>query len=344
MIISEMMNSMKLNEPLVCICIPNYNNEKTVAETLDSLIAQTYKNIVIKVFDNASTDSSIKILREYEKKYDHIHVFEGEKNIGAEGNFTKCIENMEGEYSAIYHSDDIYMPTIIEEEVKYLRDKKIGAIFTMKKMLSRDGVHEDKGFPNKFSRNDYYEFDFYGLFDAVLKYGNFINTPSVMAVTALYKEYIVSWENSDFATSSDLDVWFRICKIMNIGMISKPLLLYRFDDASFSFRRQFSDYSTADFIRVMSSYLKKHDHFDARFLKIQILKDELRIQRNKLLNGLPIDSSTIKIFDLDILYLLVRNIKGIRLFVLAFLYKFSSFFLIGVILKKVLRYRYKSYL
>ncbi len=39
-----------MNEtPLVCICIPNYNNEKTIAETLDSLINQTYKNIRIKI-------------------------------------------------------------------------------------------------------------------------------------------------------------------------------------------------------------------------------------------------------------------------------------------------------
>ena len=38
------------NQPLVCICIPNYNNEKTISETLDSLVNQTYKNIIIKIF------------------------------------------------------------------------------------------------------------------------------------------------------------------------------------------------------------------------------------------------------------------------------------------------------
>ncbi|KAB7887409.1 glycosyltransferase [Poseidonibacter ostreae] len=62
----------------------------------------------------------MKILRLYEAKYPHIQVFQNETNIGGEANFTKCIQNMEGEYAAIYHADDVYMPTIVEEEVKFL--------------------------------------------------------------------------------------------------------------------------------------------------------------------------------------------------------------------------------
>ena len=130
---------MMSSNPLVCICIPNYNNEKTIAETLDSLIAQTYDNIIIKVFDNASTDSSIEILNEYSRKHHNIHVYKNEKNIGGEANFTKCIENMEGEYSAIFHSDDVYFSTIIEEQVALLHDNKdIVAVSTNALRLNGD--------------------------------------------------------------------------------------------------------------------------------------------------------------------------------------------------------------
>lgn len=66
---------MKIQQPLVCICIPNYNNEKTIAETLDSLLNQTYKNIIIKVFDNASIDKSRQIIEMYASRYPNIHVF-----------------------------------------------------------------------------------------------------------------------------------------------------------------------------------------------------------------------------------------------------------------------------
>ena len=49
------------NQPLVCICIPNYNNEKTISETLDSLVNQTYKNIIIK--NTLSTMQAAILLR-----------------------------------------------------------------------------------------------------------------------------------------------------------------------------------------------------------------------------------------------------------------------------------------
>jgi glycosyltransferase involved in cell wall biosynthesis len=106
----------------VCICIPNYNNEKTIEETIESILKQTYKNIIVKIFDNASTDKSIKILKKYEKKHPYIKVFQNETNIGGEANFTKCIQNAEGKYTAVFHADDCYMPNMIEEQVAFLEE------------------------------------------------------------------------------------------------------------------------------------------------------------------------------------------------------------------------------
>ena len=52
-------------EPLVSICIPVFNGEKTIAKTIDSLINQTYKNIEIIVIDNCSSDATVKIVQEF---------------------------------------------------------------------------------------------------------------------------------------------------------------------------------------------------------------------------------------------------------------------------------------
>jgi glycosyltransferase involved in cell wall biosynthesis len=334
---------MKTKRPLVCICIPNYNNEKTIAKTLDSLITQTYDNIIIKVFDNASTDSSFKIILEYESKYKNIHAYQNAKNIGAEANFTKCIENMEGDYSAIYHSDDIYMPTIVEEEVEFLmRSNDLGAVFTRKKRLARNGIFKDENFPLEFLKEDYYEFSFFEIFQFILKYGNFINTPSVMAITSLYKNYIVNWDSGRFATSSDLDVWLRFSQIKKIGMISKELLLYRYDNSSFSYRRKFSNYNQADFITVLEYYVDKNSLSDRRLLKYQLLKDEMRILRNKLLNGMRLDSNALKLFDLDFFILMIKGVVPVKFFMLAIMYKISSVRFLSYFSGKILKYRYKS--
>lgn len=104
---------------LVSINIPIYNNEKTIAETLDSLLNQTYSNISIKIFDNCSTDNSMAILSDYAKQYDNIEVIQNETNIGGEANFTKCLQNGEGAYTAVFHADDVYCPTIVEEQVHF---------------------------------------------------------------------------------------------------------------------------------------------------------------------------------------------------------------------------------
>ncbi len=52
------MQNSQHQEPLVSICIPVFNGEKTIAKTIDSILHQTYKNIEIFVVDNCSTDSA----------------------------------------------------------------------------------------------------------------------------------------------------------------------------------------------------------------------------------------------------------------------------------------------
>lgn len=62
---------MLLNQkkPLVSICIPTYNNARFLGESLDSIVNQTYPNKEIIVSDNASTDETEKIVKEYVEKY-----------------------------------------------------------------------------------------------------------------------------------------------------------------------------------------------------------------------------------------------------------------------------------
>lgn len=48
--------------PLVCICIPTYNAEATIRETLASILGQTYSNLVIHISDNASTDGTLMVV------------------------------------------------------------------------------------------------------------------------------------------------------------------------------------------------------------------------------------------------------------------------------------------
>ena len=60
---------------VVSIIIPAYNSEKFIRRCLDSVVNQIYKNIEIIVVDDASTDNTEKIIKEYAEKYNRIRPF-----------------------------------------------------------------------------------------------------------------------------------------------------------------------------------------------------------------------------------------------------------------------------
>ncbi|MBT4732798.1 glycosyltransferase family 2 protein, partial [Candidatus Woesearchaeota archaeon] len=222
-----------INQPLVSICIPHFNNKNTISQTLDSLLSQTYQNIVIKVFDNVSDDGSWEIVKEYAEKYSNIRAFQNSENIGGEANFTECIQGLEGKYGAIYHADDLYHPLIVETQVKYLLENDISAVFVRANII--DDRSENIGeqfFPNEIKENDYYQLDFEKLFSLILKYDNFLITPSVMARVDLYQQQVKSWNGKEFKTSADLDVWLRFSLIKDVGIITKKLISYRLSKSS----------------------------------------------------------------------------------------------------------------
>ncbi len=305
------------SKPLVCICIPSYNNENTISETLGSILNQTYKNIIIKIFDNASTDASIEIIKEYENKYNNIQLFKNEKNIGGEANFTKCIEGLEGDYGAIYHADDIYESIIVETQVKYLSKNDISAVFVRADLIDDNGNNiGEQFFPKELKNKSYHQFDFNQLFTLILKYDNFLITPSVMAKVDIYKNKIKSWNGTKFKTSADLDVWLRFSEVKEIGLITDKLMSYRLSTASFSYRTKFSRVVTRDMFLVIGHYLNKYNDYgfeksDYEFLKF---KDNLLITGNKILNKNDVLSSEISLFNFRVFSKIFFNQQKFKIY------------------------------
>lgn len=64
-----------MSQPLISIALCTYNGEKYLAEQLESIINQTYKNIEIIAVDDCSSDGTLLILQEYAQQYPQIKVF-----------------------------------------------------------------------------------------------------------------------------------------------------------------------------------------------------------------------------------------------------------------------------
>ena len=99
---------------LVSVAMATYNGEKYIAEQIDSILRQTYKNIELIICDDCSTDKTIDILKKYEKNYNNIKLYLNNSNIGLNKNFEKAIKLCNGEYIAISDQDDIWNDDKIE--------------------------------------------------------------------------------------------------------------------------------------------------------------------------------------------------------------------------------------
>ena len=66
----------------VSVLMSTYNSELNVANSIESILEQTYKNIEFLIVDDCSTDNTFKILEEYSKNHENIQVFKNEINIG----------------------------------------------------------------------------------------------------------------------------------------------------------------------------------------------------------------------------------------------------------------------
>jgi len=256
------MTKQKINScPLISICIPTYNSAKLLRKCLDSIVNQTYPNKEIIISDNASTDETEKIVKEYVKKY-KVKYYKNEKNIGGEGNFTRCIELATGEFIAIFHADDLYQPNMVERQVKVFQDNtSVGAVSTQANYINSHGkiIGESK-LPIELQNKQIYYFS--EIFISILSNLNFIICPSVMVRGKIYKE-LVQFNEKKFGTSADLDMWLRILKKHPIVILDEKLMSWRISNTQGSFSTRYLRTDQADFYRVMDYYLaNKFDNTD----------------------------------------------------------------------------------
>lgn len=107
---------------LVSVIIPAYNIEEYIGRCLDSVLSQTYENLEIIVIDDGSSDSTGKILDEYEKKEDRIKVIHKE-NGGVSSARNKGLDVAAGEYIGFIDGDDLIDPRMYEILVNLLEEE-----------------------------------------------------------------------------------------------------------------------------------------------------------------------------------------------------------------------------
>lgn len=116
--------------PLVSIITPNYNSEKYICDTIESVISQTYSNWEMIIIDDASTDSSVKLIESYLQKDERINLLKIENNSGTAEARNKGVECAKGRFIAFLDSDDVWLESKLKTQVSFMLKNDLSFSFT----------------------------------------------------------------------------------------------------------------------------------------------------------------------------------------------------------------------
>ncbi|MDT0676805.1 glycosyltransferase family 2 protein [Autumnicola musiva] len=219
---------MELN--LVSIIIPTYNRAHLIGETLESVIAQTYKNWECIVVDDGSTDYTDKLLEFYCKKDSRIHYYHRPK--GQQRGANTCrnygFEVSKGHFINWFDSDDVMLPPFVQE--------KVNSFTTTVEFVISSGYYVDENLTKeKKIKVNISE----GLFKSYMKWNAQIITNSVLfrrgflANKELFKAWLTRGQEEELFSRLFLQLADNTYTV-----ISEPLFLYRKHSKSKSFQNK----------------------------------------------------------------------------------------------------------
>lgn len=133
-----------MSEPLVTIGIATFQKEPLLRATLEHALAQTHENLEVLVADNASTDGTLAIAREYAARDARVRVVEHQRNLGSRRNFNLLFELAHGEFFVWGRGHDLWHPEFVATGVELLtRDPELVLVHSAAREI--DGVDRDLG-------------------------------------------------------------------------------------------------------------------------------------------------------------------------------------------------------
>jgi glycosyltransferase involved in cell wall biosynthesis len=187
-----------MSPPLVSVIMPVYNCEKYLREAIDSVLAQSYKNIELVVINDGSTDSSREIILSFSDP--RIRFLENDNNSGIVFTRNKGLDSANGEFVATLDSDDVALPERLEKQVNFLSgNPDFGMCGTFFYSIDSDGKFLRKV---KFPTNSRDIATFMTL-------GNCFCNSTVMIRSKIAKE-LKYREKYDIV--EDYEMWWRITK------------------------------------------------------------------------------------------------------------------------------------
>ena len=221
--------------PLVTVVMPLFNAATTVRESLESVLAQSYRHLEILVVDDGCTDASVTICRKYSDS--RIRIIQ-QSNRGLAGARNTGIRHARGTILAFLDSDDLWQPQKIERHVAHLCSAPdVGVSYSRSAFIDSDGK----------LLGLYQTPPLHAITPELILCRNPISNGSCVVMrrdvlddiryeTTSYGASESAWFDDSFRQSEDLECWLRIAlqTPWRIEGIAEPLTLYRLSHGGLS--------------------------------------------------------------------------------------------------------------
>jgi glycosyltransferase involved in cell wall biosynthesis len=197
--------------PLVSVYITNYNYDKYIKQSIESVLNQTYKNIELFIIDDGSQDNSKQIIEEYRSITNVTIVYQHNKGLNATNNVAMNLAT--GKYFMRLDADDFLVPNAIEIMVAAMEaDCELGLIFPDYYYVDIDGNITGEEIRHDFEKD-------VSLYDQ----------PAHGACTMVRLAYLkkLGGYNEMFTCQDGYELWIKFTLNHKVNNINKPLFYYR---------------------------------------------------------------------------------------------------------------------
>ena len=198
--------------PLISVVIPVFNREKMIEKTLQSVINQTFEDFEIIVVDDGSYDGTREILDRLSNSYPQKMLLIKQRNEGVSSARNAGIAGARGRYIAFCDSDDLWITTKLEEQIKVMQEKKWD-VCQVEEVWIRNGKRVNSMKKHQKPSGDVF----------IPSLELCLVSPSA---TMLKKEVLndVGLFDETLQACEDYDLWLRIALKYSIHLYEKPLI------------------------------------------------------------------------------------------------------------------------
>ena len=212
-----------INNLLISVVIPTYNRRDTISYCLDSVFAQTYKDLEVIVVDDCSTDNTVSIVRSHPDPRVRCVVLE--KHAGAQGARNRGIHEAKANWIAFHDSDDEWLPDKLQKQVYVLAN----ANYDPWSFVYCNAFYSDKTKGIKSIR-------LLPVVEGENQYSTLLQSPAPLFPTMLTSKKAlekIGYLDEQVPSFQEWDTSIRLAKYCKITHLQEPLMVYHVgnDDA-----------------------------------------------------------------------------------------------------------------